>query len=600
MTNLGLDKDLDAGRCRRPNQPNPAENELFASEARLRLLLEHAPAALAMFDENMCYLVASRRWMLDFGLGDRDIIGRSHYEVFPELPSRWKEVHRRGLSGEHISVSEDQFERSDGTTQWLRWEVRPFRVSDSPTGSVGGIVIFSEDITQRKRAEVALRESESRYRLISENGSDVIWLFDLQTNRFTYVSPSVERLRGFTVSEVLQQSMMEALDAPSYQMVAAGLQARLAAFAAGDVAMTTQTHEVVQTCKDGGLVPTEVVTTLIVNERGDVTHIQGVTRNISERKRAQEAIRESRAKLEAAMASMTDAVVISDVEGRFVDFNAAFATFHKFKDRDDCAKTLSEYPRFLDMFLEDGTLAKLDEWAVPRALRGEAVTNAEYRLRRKDTGETWFGSYSFGPIRDEVGNIVGSVVVARDITKRKHLEIQRRELEAQLQQAQKMESVGRLAGGVAHDFNNMLGAILGHTEMAMDVVAQDDPLRTELVGIQRAALRSAELIRQLLAFARKQTVSPKVLNLNQVITGTLKMMQRLIGEDIELEWCPNPRVWSVKADPSQIDQILANLCVNARDAIVNVGKITIEVRNEAFDAEYCTRHPGRPEGEYVL
>ena len=142
-------------------------------------------------------------------------------------------------------------------------------------------------------------------------------------------------------------------------------------------------------------------------------------KEIADRLHAEDVARESTATLEAAMASMTDAVFISDTNGHFIHLNAAFATFHRFDSRDQCARTLNEYPDFLEVFLDDGTLAPLDMWAVPRALRGESATNAEYMLRRKDTGQTWIGSYSFGPIRDRKGKIVGSVVVGRDITERK-------------------------------------------------------------------------------------------------------------------------------------------------------------------------------------
>jgi PAS domain-containing protein len=133
-------------------------------------------------------------------------------------------------------------------------------------------------------------------------------------------------------------------------------------------------------------------------------------------------LRESHAKLETALASMTDAVFISNTQGNFINFNDAFATFHKFKNKDECFKIFAEYPAILDVFMADGTPAPLDMWAVPRALRGEVGTDVEYTLRRKDTGETWIGSYSFGPIRDNDGAIVGSVVIARDITERKRME----------------------------------------------------------------------------------------------------------------------------------------------------------------------------------
>ena len=186
-----------------------------------------------------------------------------------------------------------------------------------------------------------------------------------------------------------------------------------------------------------------------------------------------------------------------------------------------------------------------------------------------------------------------------DITERKRAEEEQAKLEGQLQQSQKMESVGRLAGGVAHDFNNMLGVILGHVELALEVVDSSNPVFTDLREIQKAGRRSAELTNQLLAFARKQTVAPKVLDLNQTLAGMLKMLQRLIGEDIDLAWLPDTSLWSVKADPSQIDQILANLCVNARDAIADTGKVTIETGNKVFDEDYCASHAGYVPGDYV-
>jgi len=160
--------------------------------------------------------------------------------------------------------------------------------------------------------------------------------------------------------------------------------------------------------------------------------------------------------------------------------------------------------------------------------------------------------------------------------------------------------VGRLAGGVAHDFNNMLSVIIGNTELAMENMAPDDSLHNNLGEIFSAANRSADITRQLLAFARKQTIAPEVLDLNRTIESMLKMLRRLIGEDIDLAWLPGADVWPVRMDPSQIDQILANLCINARDAIKDVGKITIETGTATFDPAYCAEHPGFVNGDFVL
>ncbi|MFH1984649.1 MAG: ATP-binding protein [Pseudomonadota bacterium] len=166
--------------------------------------------------------------------------------------------------------------------------------------------------------------------------------------------------------------------------------------------------------------------------------------------------------------------------------------------------------------------------------------------------------------------------------------------------AQKMASVGRLAGGVAHHFNNMLSVIIGNAELVIESMALDDPLQDNLGEIFSAAKRSADITRQLLAFARKQTIAPKVLDLNRTIKSMLKMLRRLIGENIDLAWRPERKIWPVWMDPSQIDQILANLCVNARDAIGDVGKITIETGTATFDSAYCAEHLGFVAGDFVL
>nr|WP_319491524.1 PocR ligand-binding domain-containing protein [uncultured Desulfobacter sp.] len=183
---------------------------------------------------------------------------------------------------------------------------------------------------------------------------------------------------------------------------------------------------------------------------------------------------------------------------------------------------------------------------------------------------------------------------------RKQVEAEQEKLKVQLLQAQKLESVGRLAGGVAHDFNNMLSIILGNTEILMEETDPESLYSENLQEIFKAAQRSAKLTKQLLAFARKQVVNPQVLDLNEVISEMLKMLRRLIGEDIDLKWLPAQALKPIKIDPSQLDQILANLCVNARDAIKSVGEIIIETANIHFDDEYCKDHIDTIPGNYVM
>ncbi|MFH0730155.1 MAG: ATP-binding protein [Pseudomonadota bacterium] len=197
------------------------------------------------------------------------------------------------------------------------------------------------------------------------------------------------------------------------------------------------------------------------------------------------------------------------------------------------------------------------------------------------------------PILDDAGRVVSAIEMVEDVTEKLILE-------NQIRQAQKMESIGRLVGGVAHDYNNILSVILGYAEMAMEKAGKVHPLRADLEVIFNAAKRSADITRQLLAFARRQTIAPKVLDLNETVEGMLKMLRHLIGEDIDLAWLPETALWPVKMDPTQIDQIMANLCINARDAIAGVGKVTIETDNVSLDTAYCAEHIGFSAGEYVL
>jgi signal transduction histidine kinase len=207
----------------------------------------------------------------------------------------------------------------------------------------------------------------------------------------------------------------------------------------------------------------------------------------------------------------------------------------------------------------------------------------EYRIIRDNDGEVRWVS-GLGALKtDADGRELLLMGTIQDITEQKKREEAEEKLEAQLHQAQKIESIGQLAGGVAHDFNNMLGVILGRVDLALRKAGSSSTLVTDLQEISKAAQSSAALTRQLLTFARKQVIAPKVLDLNEAVGGMLKMLQRLIGENIQLSWNATANLWPVKIDPSQLDQILANLCVNARDAIAGIGKISIKTENRTMD-----------------
>jgi PAS domain S-box-containing protein len=322
---------------------------------------------------------------------------------------------------------------------------------------------------------------------------------------------------------------------------------------------------------------------------GDGQECRAVVLDITQRKRAEETVRESERRYRELFDQGNEGLLIMTLDGRLSEVNRAFAQMHgynaeAFKGTDIQA---------LDV-LHERTLE--DRADVTRRVQAGEVVRFEVEHHHKD-GHIFPLSVTMSIV--DLAGQMRYLAFHQDITERKLAEEKKATLEAQLRQAQKMESVGRLAGGVAHDFNNMLGVILGHTELALMDLDPAQPLHDDLLAIRSAANRSADLTRHLLAFARKQTVSPKVLDLNETVPAMLQMLRRLIGEDIDLTWQPGADLWSVRVDPSQIDQILANLCVNARDAIAGVGKVTIETETTTFDDAYCALHPGSVPGQYV-
>ncbi|MGD9877897.1 ATP-binding protein [Desulfococcus sp.] len=312
---------------------------------------------------------------------------------------------------------------------------------------------------------------------------------------------------------------------------------------------------------------------------------------VDKRMRTQAALEESEARFRLLVESSPDAIFVH-VDGRFAYLNQATARLLKAPSPDALAgRSIREFihPDFHGIV--DGRLDRLMREKRP-------VPLLEERYLRMD-GIAVAVETSAVPIR--YGDADGALVFVRDITERIERETAHDILERQLAQARKMESVGRLAGGVAHDFNNMLSVITGYSELALTRLHPGDALRNDLEEILSAAGRSADIIRQLLAFARRQTAAPVVLNLNDAVEGMLRMLRRLIGEAVELSWSPRTGLWPVRIDPAQVDQIITNLCVNARDAVTDVGKIAIETHNIVVDGSGDGDHPATLEpGEYVM
>lgn len=323
---------------------------------------------------------------------------------------------------------------------------------------------------------------------------------------------------------------------------------------------------------------------------GICVRLYGTLQDIDARKKTEAALVESEERLRFLVKNSSDSLVIVDADGRQRFVSPA-------------AERITGFPvgelqgRGID------TIIHPEDIGAVRAAWNEAVAHPEktvtVQYRHIHKTRQWVYSEAIAQSFLAEPAINGVIASVRDITGHKKAEEDSRKLQQQLTQAQKMESVGRLAGGVAHDFNNMLSVILGHAELALARTDTSQPLFANLQEISKAARRSADLTRQLLAFARRQTIAPKVLDLNETVEGMLKMLRRLIGEDIDLTWLPGENLGPIKIDPSQIDQMLANLCVNARDAIADTGKVTITTAVAAFNQAYCQTHLDYLPGEYI-
>ncbi|HSR35974.1 MAG TPA: PAS domain S-box protein, partial [Desulfurivibrionaceae bacterium] len=331
------------------------------------------------------------------------------------------------------------------------------------------------------------------------------------------------------------------------------------------------------------------------DQNGRVIGLVGVHTDITERKRAEEALKQSEIFIRTVLDNLPIGIAVNSVDPT-VDFaymNDNFPRFYR-----TTREAFATPDSFWEAVYEDPEVRE----AIRKRVLADCASGDPGRMQWEDVPITRKGqetTYIIArntPIPGQ-GLMISTVW---DVTERKRAEEEKERLQTQLLQAQKMESVGRLAGGVAHDFNNMLHTILGYCDLTLKELTAESPLKENLVEIHTAACRSADLTRQLLAFARKQAATPKIIDLNDTVGGMLKMLQRLIGENIDLAWMPGHDLWRVKIDPSQLDQILANLAVNARDAIADTGKITIATDNIALDDSLCAKHPECAPGEYVL
>ena len=422
-----------------------AERETNNRAALLKEFVDQAPAAIAMFDREMRYVAASRRWLEDYDLTGKPIENRCHYDIFPDLPPHWKEIHHSCLAGSIARSDEEMIERA-GSKYWIRWEVRPWYVSRE---AIGGLFIFSEDITAQKQAEQERHETEARYGRVMDASLESIWI--TTGGRIVFANQHAARLFDVGTSEDL----------------------------IGLVCM-------------------------------DFVHP------------------DDRAKL-------IDRVALVLEHGE---------------------ATPLEEARFLG---PSGRIVQLEIQAVPFEYDGKPSV----------------------------------LSVARDVSERKRLE-------AELMQSQKMETIGQLTGGVAHDFNNLLTVITGTIDLVVEAV-EDDPAIAGLAKmIKEAAWRGADLTQRLLAFSRRQPLQPAVIDVNRLITDTTKLLKATLGEQIEIKTMLQDDLERALVDPGQLTASIINLALNSRDAMPEQGKLVIETYDVVLDEDYANANSEVTPGPYVM
>jgi PAS domain S-box-containing protein len=508
-----------------------------------------------------------------FGYRAEELIGRPLDGL---IPPRFRMAHT-GHHARFVTAGEARHLGAGRELYGLHRDGReiPVEIALTPLERPEGTVTLASiiDITQRRQAEARSREREAYYRTILENVVDAVFVTD-PAGRYLEVNPQACRLTGYTREELLQRRVSDTY-VPEQRAVAA---ARVADAAAG--AQIRLERPLLR--KDGSVIQVEVGAVRLPDGR-----LLATLHDVTERNRAGEQLRESEQRFRELAEHVHEVFFVVDPESwRALYISPAYEAV--------AGRTREEAyagPYSWAQGVHPGDRERLLATARQAAETGE-VTAVVFRVVRADQSIRWVRARGTA-VRDAGGRIVRLVGIAEDVT-------DLRRTEEQFRQAQKMEAVGRLAGGVAHDFNNLLTVITSYTQLQIDDLTPADPRRADLEEILHAAREAASLTRQLLAFSRRQVLEMKVLSLNDVVTGVQKMLQRVIGEDIDLSVSLAPDLGGTRADAGQLEQVIMNLAVNARDAMPNGGQLTIETGNTFLDAPYAASHEPVAPGPYVL
>ncbi len=552
-------RDISERKC--------AEEELRKSEERFSRAFRQSPLAIVISTEgDGRYLDANESFLNMVGCKRADIVGHTASELmFWAQPSLRIDLLRQLREGGKMTDVRVQFKTSTAEIRdaELTWE--PIEAEGQPC-----LLAFIRDITGRLRSEKSLRE----YERVVEGVEDMIVVVD-RDYRYIIANRAFLNYRDMGSEQVIGHRVDEVLEKETYDSL---VKEKMDECFGGKVVQYELKHSYPKLGERALL-----ASYFPIAGPTGIERIACVLRDVTEQKRAEEELRKSEDRFSKAFRQSPLAITIStEADGMYLDANESFLKMTGYTREDVVGRTASEMRFWALPSLRAHLLEQLRE--------GEKVTGRRMEFKTS-TAETREAELSWEKIEVEGQSCL--LAFMRDIT-----ETQR--LEAQFLQAQKMEAVGRLAGGVAHDFNNMLSVIIGYSDLSVDLVAPDSPVKRHLAQIKKASERAASLTRQLLAFSRQQVIFPRILNLNEVVNNVITMLLRMVGDSISVTFRPTTSIGSVKADPGQIEQLLMNLVVNSRDAMPRGGEIIIETAHADLDEHYVAEHPGSQIGRHVI
>lgn len=563
------------GCCVDLTEGKQAEEALKKSEEKFSKIFRQSPMAMTLTStKDHRYIEVNETFEHLTGWRRDELIGRTPFDIglWVDAGERGETTKRLLIEG-HVRDLETRFRMRDGSIRTCLGTAELIELNGEPC-----MLAVAADVTEYKHAQEELRESQQRLSGIITSAMDSIISVDGQ-QRIVLFNAAAEKMFRCSAAEAIGRPVERFI--PERFRSAHGEQIRQF----GETDVTGRAMGAIGSPwavrADGEEFQIEASLSQIEVSGNKLSTV--ILRDITERKLAEEALRNSEERFSKAFRSSPLAVTIStEAEGQYLHVNDAFLQMLDYQRRDVIGHTAQE----------------IDFWAEP-SQRLEMI-----RKLRESGRVTEFHTQfrtSKRKIRDaevsaELVELDGQrcmLAITRDIT-------ETRQLEAQFRQAQKMEAVGRLAGGVAHDFNNLLGVIIGYSDLALSLITPESPLNRHLEQIKKASHRAVSLTRQLLAFSRQQVVFPKVLDLNELVHNVITMLQRMVGEDVAISFQPTMPIGSVHADPGQIEQVLMNLVVNARDAMPSGGKIVIETAHAEIDEHFVSQHPGSHTGEHVV